>query len=425
MRKVSAKAPSQLRRQLDDVVVVGASLAGFRTVQSLRALGYKGRIHLVGAEPHLPYDRPPLSKGYLAQTDPEERIWLATLQELDTLGVALLLGRSAIRVDPGARFIELDDGSRLDYDAVVIATGASPRLIAGLTEASRPASVHTLRTIEDARLLSDLLITEDAIRPPHLVVVGAGFIGSEVASTGLSLGAEVTLVDSRDSPLNMVLHSEVGQILDRLQTNAGAQLRMGSTVREIMVDPDVGPLRTEVRLDDGGTIRADIIVVGVGVTPNTAWLDNSGLAIDDGLICDETLRATDGVWAAGDVTRWSRPGEVSQRLEHWTNAGAQAEHVARSVLAGPDARPFVNVPYYWSDQFGMRIEVIGIPPAESEVEFVLGSATADSFVALYRSRGQVVGAAAMNATAAFLRVRTALTRAADGDWTNAIQALEW
>ncbi len=411
-------------RPTRDVVIVGASLAGFRTAQALRAHAFAGRIHLVGAETHLPYDRPSLSKGYLARTDPEADIWLATLQELDTLDLSLSLGRMAMSLDVEARKVELDDGSALSYDQLVVATGASPRLVAGLTESSRPSTVHTLRTIEDARVLSDLLAGGEPGTRPRLVVVGAGFIGSEVASTGLGLGAEVTMIDARPTPMHAVLHDEVGSLLASRQRDANAQLLMGRTVQEIMVTPDEdGGHVTDVRLLDGGSIRADLIVVGVGVTPNTTWLESSGLRIDDGLVCDETLRAAPGVWAVGDVCRWGRRGDPSHRLEHWTNTNAQADHVAQAIVGGARAPVFRNVPYYWSDQFGLRIEVIGEPPPDSDLDVVWGSTGEGSFVGVYRRRGQVAGAVAVNAVRPFLELRRAV--AAATDWTEAVARVSW
>ena len=412
------------RRDLRDVVIVGASLAGYRTAQALRAEGYAGRIHLVGAEPHLPYERPSLSKSYLARTAPEADIWLATLQELDTLDLSLVLGCEAVGLDPDARRVQLSDGSVLNYDAIVVATGAAPRLVAGLTEDSRPATVHTLRTIEDARRLSDLLTPGDGAPSPHLAVIGGGFIGSEVASTGLSLGARVTVIDSCPTPMHSVLHDEVGSALAARHRRAGAELRMGSTVREIMVTPDdAGGHVTDIRMVAGDTLRADLIVVGVGVTPNTGWLESSGLAIDDGIICDQWLRAAPGVWAAGDVTRWRQPDGTSQRLEHWTSTNAQAEHVARALLAGRDAKPFHNVPYFWSDQFGIRLEVLGEPPPECDLHIVWGAIEDDSFVGIYRQHGKVVGAMAMNAVRPFLSARRAAAEAVD--WQEAIDRLVW
>jgi 3-phenylpropionate/trans-cinnamate dioxygenase ferredoxin reductase subunit len=406
------------------VVVVGASLAGYATVRELRACGYAGRIHLIGDEPHLPYDRPPLSKGYLARTDPEDRIWLATLQELDGLDLSFSLGRSAVGVDPVGHQVELDDGSLLPYDELVIATGASPRLVAGLTPRSRPETVLTLRTLEDARRLSDLLISEEPTDPPRLTVIGASFIGCEVASTGLALGAHVTLIDSRETPMNLALHSEVGTQLAEWYERAGIELRLVSTVHEIMVTPSGSQsYDTEVRLETGGALPADVVVIGVGVDPNTGWLADSGLALDDGLVCDATLRATPGVWAVGDVCRWGAPGEPTQRLEHWTNAHAQAEHVARAITSGSAPARFESTPYYWSDQLGMRIEVVGDPPPGSDVEYLWGSSTADSSVAAYRVDGQVRAVAGINALPQVLSIRRLFSRT--DQWTRAVDELEW
>jgi NADPH-dependent 2,4-dienoyl-CoA reductase/sulfur reductase-like enzyme len=411
-------------RSLNAVVIVGASLAGYRTAQALREFGFRGSLHLVGEEPHLPYSRPPLSKHYLARTSDESSIWLATLLELDALDLALGLGRTAVNVDLSARYVELDDGERLAYDALVVATGARPRLIAGLTETSRPPSVHTLRTIEDARRLSDVLRPHPDGRPTDVVVVGSGFIGSEVTSTSLGLGAYVTLVDSGEAPMSAVLHSEMGHILARRHRKAGVNLRSNATVREIMVDPAADSnISTEVRLTSGESLAADAVVVGVGVTPTTGWLQGSGLQLDDGLVCDETLQAYEGVFAAGDVTRWGPPGEPGRRLEHWTNAVAQAEHVARNIMAGPDATPFENIPYYWSDQFGFRLDVVGEPPAGCDLDFVWGTPQTASLVALYRKGAEVLGVVAVDARHQMVTVRRALRGASS--WATALDAIAW
>lgn len=409
-------------REARTVAVVGGSLAGYRTIQALRGFGYRGKLYLIGDEPHLPYDRPPLSKGYLARTLDEERIWLATLLELDSLGVTLALGRSAMSLDPNARKLELHDGTQLAYDAVVVATGARPRLIAGLTETSRPPSVRTLRTIEDSRHLSDRLASDGGSSGTHLVVVGGGFIGSEVASTGLQLGAEVTVIDSRETPMNAAVHSEMGAILAARQRAAGARLLMNSTVQEVMVGTDAqGVQRTEVRLSNRESVDADVIVVGVGVTPNTAWLEGSGLVLDDGLLCDPALKAAEGVFGAGDVTRWGHGDGPTRRLEHWNNAAAQAEHVARSIVSGNADVPFENMPYYWSDQFGFRLELIGEPPDDCDLDFVWGSADSSSFVALYRRGDEVLGCVGLDAVPQMLRIRRAVSTSAS--WVDAAAAL--
>lgn len=411
-------------RAVQRIVIVGGSLAGFRSADALRSHGFAGSIDLVGSENHLPYDRPPLSKAYLHPEFDEADIWLAGLPELDALNMTLWLGQRAVNVDIESRHVDLENGIRLSYDALIVATGGRPRLVAGLTDHSRPESVLTLRTLEDARDLAERLQRRNGGRPPQLVIVGGGFIGSEVASTGVEIGAEVVVVDSQRTPMGAVLHDQVGEILAELQHEAGVDLRMGKLVKEIMVDTTrSGTELTEVRLESGEVLRAESILVAVGINPNTSWLVDSGLRLDDGLLCDQYLRAHDGVYAVGDVTRWGNPGEPTRRLEHWTNAIAQADHVAQAVLAGEDATPFQNTSYYWSDQFGVRIEVVGDPPEGCDLQFLWGSARQRSFVAAYRMGSEVLGLVSVAANRQMLECRKVMRP--DVNWAAALSDINW
>ncbi|MBA0126532.1 NAD(P)/FAD-dependent oxidoreductase [Haloechinothrix sp. YIM 98757] len=372
------------------LVVVGASLAGLRAVEAARRTGYDGPLTLVGAEPHLPYDRPPLSKEFLAPAPqppepPTHRAEHSLRAELD---VDLRLGTAATGVDTAARVLHLDDG-RLPYTGLIIATGATARQLPNTPEL---AGVHTLRTVEDAhRVRAEL----DA-GARNVVVVGAGFIGSEVAAAVRKRGLPVTVVEMAPVPLVRAIGEQMGSACARLHERHGTDLRCGVGVAGL--EAGEGTDRVErVRLTDGSTLDADVVVVGTGAAPATGWLAGSGLEIDDGVVCDETLATgAPGVYAAGDVARWTNPafGE-RMRLEHWTTTAEQGAAAARNALRPVEAQPFETVPYFWSDWYEHRLQFIGVPTAE-EVRVVTGDTDSESFLALYRQGDRVVGALGLN-----------------------------
>ena len=375
-------------------VVVGASLAGLRAAEALRREGHTGPLTIVGAETHWPpFDRPPLSKRVLAGTIDPER---TRLRVADTLGGAdLRLGVTAAALDHRAREVRLDDGSGVPFDGLVVATGARVRSLPG---SDGIAGVFTLRTYDDCVALRSALDTATTV-----AVVGAGFIGSEVASTCAELGKHVTVVEALDQPLVRILGGEMGRFAAGLHRAHGVDLRLGVGVDGFVTTTGDAGERERVRgvrLTDGTTVDADVVVVGIGVVPNTGWLDGSGLAIDDGVVCDERCRAltTDGrpdpaVVAAGDVARWhhGRLGR-SIRVEHWTNAVEQAAHAARALLHGDDAPPFEPVPYFWSDQFGTKLQFLGVAPPDAEPIVAEGSVADGKFVAAYGEGGVTLGA---------------------------------
>jgi NADPH-dependent 2,4-dienoyl-CoA reductase/sulfur reductase-like enzyme len=366
---------------LRSVVVVGASLAGLRAVEALRHQGFDGRVTVVGAEPHLPYDRPPLSKELLAGKWEPDQLGLRR-QPYDELAVDWRLGRRAVRLDLAARAIELDDGERLAFDGAVLATGSTPRTLPGTPPL---AGIFTLRTLDDS-----LAIRAELDRGPRVVVVGAGFIGSEVASTCRQRGLEVTVLEALPVPLVRGLGPVLGGVLGDLHRDHGVTLRCNALVAGFE-----GRDRVErVRLADGTGIDADLVVVGVGVFPETRWLEGSGLTLDDGVLCDETCRAAPGVVAAGDVTRWPNPlfGGAPMRLEHWTNATEQGVHAAHTLLAGDAAEPFAPVPFVWSDQYGTKIQTVGDVGADDDIEIGHGDLEERRFVALFGRGGRLVGA---------------------------------
>jgi NADPH-dependent 2,4-dienoyl-CoA reductase/sulfur reductase-like enzyme len=370
------------------VVVVGASLAGLRTAQALRSGGYEGALTLVGDEEHEPYDRPPLSKQVLAGEWDVDRIALREPGGYDALGIDLRLGRRAVDLDVAGRTVELHGGERLDWDALVVATGARPRVLPGTPDLE---GVHLLRTVDDSLALRRAL--EDG---PRVVVVGAGFIGAEVAAVARTRGLDVTVLEALPVPLSRGLGPEMGAACAAVHLDHGVDLRCGVGVAGFE-----GHDRVEaVRLSDGAAVAADVVVVGVGVSPTTGWLEASGLELRDGVVCDQACRAVDasGVWAAGDVARWPNAlfGE-EMRVEHWTNAAEQGGAVAANLLAAPDAvQPFAPVPFVWSDQYDAKIQIVGRGRAGDEVRVVHGAVADRRFVALYRRDDRLVGAIGFN-----------------------------
>jgi NADPH-dependent 2,4-dienoyl-CoA reductase/sulfur reductase-like enzyme len=366
------------------IVVVGASLAGLRAAETLRREGYDGRLVLVGAESHLPYDRPPLSKELLAGEWEPEQIALRK-QPYDDLELDLRLGRRATRLDVAERVVELDDdGERLAFDGLVVATGARPRTLPGTPALD---GIFVLRTLDDC-----LAIRARLDRRPRVVVIGAGFIGSEVAATCRGRGLDVTVLEMLATPLERAVGPVVGDACGRLHRDHGVDLRCG-----VKVAGFEGTERVErVRLADGSTIDADVVVVGVGVVPETRWLDDSGLALDDGVVCDETCLAAPGIVAAGDIARWPNPlfdGE-RMRVEHWTNATEQGVAAARRLLVddATSAEAFAPVPFVWSDQYDVKIQVVGSIRGDDEVAVADGSLDDHRFVALFGRAGRLVGA---------------------------------
>jgi NADPH-dependent 2,4-dienoyl-CoA reductase/sulfur reductase-like enzyme len=387
---------------LRDVVVVGASLAGLRAAETLRTDGFDGRLAVVGAETHLPYDRPPLSKKVLAGEWEPDRIHLRKPDEYDDLGFDLHLGVKAIGLDTTARQVHLSDGSTLAFDGLVIATGAAPRRLPGQPELP---GIFELRTLDDALALRRAL--EEG--PRRVVVVGAGFIGAEVAATARSRGLEVSLVEALPVPLARGLGPALGAAIGELHRARGVDVRLGVGV-EVMEGSD----RVErIRLTDGTELEADVVVVGVGVAPVTDWLEGSGLELRDGVVCDATLAAGPaGVYAAGDLARW--PNELfgeEMRVEHWTNAAEQGAAAARNLLAtgaGGTGAAYAPVPFFWSDQFDARIQFLGRAGGDDDVEVVHGALDGSQFVALYGRAGRFRGVFGLSSPKQVMRYRKLL-----------------
>lgn len=379
-----------------DVLIVGGSIAGVRTAEGLRRLSFEGGITILEAGPHLPYDRPALSKQILANGSDTGSVMLRTPEKLAENRIDLRRDVRAEALDPDARTVRLADGSVIEYGDLVIATGAAPRM---LPAAPPGPGVHYLRTLRDALDLRAALA-----RAGRVVIVGAGFIGLEVAAAAAGKVEEVTVVDPFAFPLGRVLGDVAGKRLARLHEDRGVGLVLGRSVSTVESDGAGG---RRVLLDDGTQLDCDMVVVGVGAVPATGWLEGSGLVLADGVVCDEFCRASArNVFAAGDVARWPNAlfGEP-MRVEHWTNAVEQAAAVAWNI-ARPDApRAYTPVPYVWSDQYGSRLQIVGRPQAGDEVRIVRDDPVDDSWVALYVRDGSLAGALGLNAPAQLLALR--------------------
>jgi NADPH-dependent 2,4-dienoyl-CoA reductase/sulfur reductase-like enzyme len=389
------------------VVIVGASLGGLRVCQALREGGFDDAIVLVGAEKELPYDRPPLSKEILLGTREPDFAALTSPADLDELDVEIELGVAARGLDPAAHRVELADGRALTYDRVVLATGARPRVLPVERNGADLDGVHVLRTMEDGLALRAAFEAGG-----NVVVVGAGFIGCEVASAAAARGLPVTVVEYLPTPLYAALGPEVGAVVERLHRDRGVDVRCGIGAEAI-----VGSGRVEeVVLTDGTRLPADVVVVGIGVTPETAWLDGSGLQVDDGVVCDERLRAggRPDVLAVGDVARWHHPAlGRSVRVEHWTNAAESGAFAAEQVL-GRDGS-YAPVPYVWSDQQGKRIQMVGLPEPGDRAHLVLGSEEDGRLVALYEGDGRLHAAVGISNPGRLMRFRALVEEQAPWD----------
>jgi NADPH-dependent 2,4-dienoyl-CoA reductase/sulfur reductase-like enzyme len=396
---------------VDTVVVAGASLAGLRAAETLRADGYDRRIIVIGAEPHLPYDRPPLSKEVLQGRAEPASTMLRSEEKIAALEAEFLLGRRAVGLDMSERHVALDGGEQVAFDGLVVATGAAPRPLPG---APVLAGVHVLRTLDDC-----IALRQDMEAGARVVVVGAGFIGSEVAATARARGLDATVLEALPVPLERALGPEMGAAVSLLHRDHGVDLRLSATVAAI----EGGERVERVRLGDGSALAADAVVVGIGVTPCAGWLEGSGLDVADGVVCDERCVAGPGVVAAGDVARWRNAlfDEV-MRVEHWDNANMQGKAAARSLLHGDAAEPYAPVPYFWSDQYDTKIQFVGRAAPYDEVRVVMGSVDERRFVALYRRGPSVTGALALSMPRQLMRFRALI--AERSSWAAAVAAAE-
>ncbi len=405
-----------------DLVVVGASLAGLRAVEAVRGDGFDGSVTLVGAEEHLPYDRPPLSKDHLAGDEPGDSTYRER-EKLDEIGVELVLGAPATALDLEARRVTVGD-RELGYDGLVLATGADARRLPASVVDPDLAGVVTLRTREDSRHLHQLLRRGT----PRVTVIGAGFIGSEIAAVARTRGLEVTIVEALPVPLVRGVGEHMGRALTGIHERHGTRVLTGVSVEEVRGDGAV----ESVVLADGTVIDTDVLVVGIGAAPNVDWLESSGLTIDDGVVADATLAAAPGVYVAGDIARWPNAlfddvvGAAPMRLEHWTAASEQGARAARNAVDPASAKAYTTVPYFWSDWYSSRIQFVGVARSGEgcpgiEVELVLGEEDGP-FVALYRCGERLAGALTVDRPAEVMQYRRLLMKRAS--WDEALEKAE-
>lgn len=395
---------------MESIVVVGASLAGLRTVENIRKKGYQGRLVLIGDEARTPYDRPPLSKEVLRGEWEPERIDLRR-KGYDDLGLDMRLGKRATALHAQSREIELEGGDRIRYDGLAICTGTVPRR---LPNQPALAGIFEIRTLDDA-----LAMREALAKKPRVCVVGAGFIGSEVAASCVKLGLPVTVVEALPVPLARNLGETLGQHFASLHRSHGVDLRLGAGVLKIVGDGRV----EKVFLTDGSEIDCDLLCIGIGVLPCTSWLEGSGLALDNGVVCDEYLRASlPGVYAAGDVCNWQNPlyGE-RMRVEHWTNAVEQARVLADNLLATDGKlQAFESAPMFWSDQYGIKIQGAGRPRPDDTLHIAHGTLESGTFTALYGRAGRLVAVVTFQQPAKLFQYRKMIAERAS--WEAALAA---
>lgn len=374
-----------------DVVVVGAGLAGLRTVEELRAAGHTGSITLLGEESDAPYDRPPLSKQVLRG----ERDVVPLREDLDSLDADVRLGVTAVALDPERSAVRLESGADVRYDVAVIATGATPKALPGYENDPR---IAYLRTASDSRRLHKALTGAR-----HLVVVGGGFIGCEVAASARAMGVGVTIVEVLPRPLVRVLGERVAALVQEIHVSHGVDVRGGTRVTTIAGDGAI----EGVTLEDGTEIDADVLLAGLGVAPVTGWLEGSGVAVGDGVLCDAfCATSVPGVYAVGDVARWQNASTGdARRVEHWTNAIEMAAVVARNIVgASGEPTPFRTVPYVWSDQYDVKLQSVGFYAADDDVTIVQVGPKQRT-LAVYGRDGALTGAVGFSAAPQVMKLR--------------------
>ncbi len=357
------------------IIIVGGGLAAARTAEQLRRSEFGGPITIVSDEDHLPYDRPPLSKDVLSgKTDD---VTLKPAEFYAENDITLLLGTAATALDPQARKLTLADGRALEYDELILATGLVPKRIPTLPDLE---GIRVLRTYDES-----MALRKHAGSARNAVVIGAGFIGCEVAASLRGLGVHVVLVEPQPTPLAGVLGEQIGALVARLHRDEGVDLRCGVGVADVRGTGAV----EKVVLDDGTELDADLVVVGIGSTPATDWLQGSGVEVDNGVVCDAVGRTNvEHVWAIGDVASWRNTVGKQVRVEHWSNVADQARVLVPALL-GQEVPVAATVPYFWSDQYDVKIQCLGEPEAGDTVHVV--SDDGRKFLAYYERDGVLTG----------------------------------
>ena len=374
--------------KLDRVVIAGASLAGLRAAESLRQVGFEGQLTLLGDEDAMPYDRPPLSKEVLrGDWEPEKTALVRDPARFEALELDLRLGRRATALDANAKRLSVDDGSYIDFDGLVIATGARPRR---LPNPDKLGGVYALRTLDEA-----VAIRNELEKSPRVAVVGAGFIGAEVAASCRARELDVTMIEALPVPIERAVGRDIGEAVAQLHRDHGVDVRLGVGVEALEGSGRVN----RVRLSDGSHVEADVVVVGIGVIPNIDWLEDSGLELGNGVVCDAHCATNvPGIVAAGDVAQWQNPlfGEA-MRIEHWSNASEMARAAVETLLAREsDVPEYSSVPFFWSDQYDIKIQSAGRLSDADASEVVSGSLDDRKFLKLYGKQGRLTGALSFN-----------------------------
>lgn len=380
---------------MDRIVVVGASLAAVHTVDTLRSNDYPGEIVMVGEEPYLPYDRPPLSKEglrYLPKPD-----LLRPPEWYERSRVTLMLGHAACRLNVADRTVLLTDGTAVRYDGLVIATGSRVRTLGHGDE-----HIRYLRTVDDAARLHQQLSGGERV-----AVIGGGFIGLEVAATLTEMGCAVTVLEVAPVPLARVLGDQVGEWFERLHTRHGVAVRCGQPAVAVAANGQ----GFSVAVGSGESVYADLVVGALGAVPATDWLRGSGVGYTDGVLCDRSLRTgASNVVAAGDVARWYNPlFDEEMRIEQWVNAVEQGRHAALTLLG--EGESYAPVPYFWSDQFDAKMRFVGRTNGAAQVR--IEAMTEDSLQVLFGRGDTCVGALCVNATARLPAYRAAIAAGED------------
>lgn len=365
-------------------VIVGAGIAGNAAAETLRKQGFEGEVHLVGAEPHRPYDRPPLSKEFLSGSKEQDKLFFKPEDFYAEHSIQLHLGTEATALDPTSKTLTLADSASLHFDKLLLATGSRVRTLP--IPGSELEGIHYLRTIDDSQAIAQSMNSASRV-----VIVGAGFIGSEVAAVCKTAGLEVTVLEIQPQPMAHILGEEMGAIYANLHTSRGIDLRLQEGISGIR-----GSSRAEqVITDQGNAIDCDFVVIGVGIAPDTTLAESAGLEVDRGILVDEHCQTSHpDIYAAGDVANWFHPGLGHRlRVEHWDNALNQGAAAAKSMLGAPE--PYSPTLYFWSDQYDLNIQYLGHATEWDEIA-VRGNPDEEKFTAFYLKDGSVHGALVVN-----------------------------